>query len=356
MALPTHITYLFGAGASYNAMPVQNELAEDMLSVFSKLKRLLQYPNDTIKGSGPLGLRKKITRYATEEGSKLIMMRMDRYLDVASTAVDYPSVDTLAKENALRDRSILLDRLKEAVEYYFYLRTFQTGLFNSISNIQRSFRKHDPRYIGFVTSLLSREDLEARRLVPTDVSILSYNYDLELEWALSQVKEDILQGFIQPNVQSRGIVHLNGRANVHNMDPSKIGLAWWDTLADDISAIAPTEISYAWERSYERTGQLDMIITNTTHLVVIGYSFPVFNREVDRQILAAPNLKKIYLQDLKDELPGIQNRVHALLGPRRQRHEIRRTGINDHKIESITVVNTELVDSVDQFHIPFELL
>ena len=37
---------------------------------------------------------------------------------------------------------------------------------------------------------------------------------------------------------------------------------------------------------------------DTESIVVIGYSFPYFNREIDRTIFAGiPNLKTIYIQD-----------------------------------------------------------
>ena len=350
--MSNHITYLFGAGASFAAMPIQNELANDMLEVFKRLSRLLKFPNDTIKGNGPLGPKQNISRYAKGNGSTHILMRIDRYIEIAEKARNYPSVDTLAKEYALRNRDMLLFRLKEAVEYYFYLRTFQPELFNSISRISRPLRTHDPRYIGLMTSILSRDDIEAGRLVPDNVSILSYNYDLELEWAIAQSKEDILDGFIKPTIQSKGIIHLNGRANVFNMDPSQKGLTWWDEVSDDLSTNAPTEISYAWERSFETTKQLQQIIDKTTHLVVIGYSFPVFNREIDRQILAATNLRKIYIQDLPEALPGIENRVRALLGnrvkPQTQINPITKIGKEP--------IHIETINTVDQFHIPFELI
>lgn len=364
MSNDTHITYLFGAGASYHAMPVQNELADDMYKVFTVLGRERSGGQCVPGGKGPFGNRERFQLRA-DYGLAHVVNRIDRYIEIAEKAKDYPSVDTLAKEYALRNRNMLLSRLKEAVEYYFYLRTFQPELFNSASGITRPLRNHDPRYIGFVTSLLSREDLEAKRLVPADVSILSYNYDLELEWAIAQPKEDILEGFIKPKVQNKGIIHLNGRANVYNMDPSPKGLSWWDEISNDISANAPTEISYAWERSFETTEQLQQIIDKTTHLVVIGYSFPVFNREIDRQILANTKLDKIYIQDLPSALPGIENRVKSLLGQRanyamRDRaNEMSRRGVDigsRARQALLDLVEIETINSTDQFHIPFELI
>jgi len=52
-------------------------------------------------------------------------------------------------------------------------------------------------------------------------------------------------------------------------------------------------------------------------LVIIGYSFPFFNREVDRTLFDSMiNLKKIYYQDINaikliDRLQAVQQRINA---------------------------------------------
>lgn len=64
-------------------------------------------------------------------------------------------------------------------------------------------------------------------------------------------------------------------------------------------------LSFAWESS-EKQDQLMEAIRQTTSdtesVVVIGYSFPFFNREIDRAIFAGmPNLKTVYIQDPNPE-------------------------------------------------------
>jgi len=70
--------------------------------------------------------------------------------------------------------------------------------------------------------------------------------------------------------------------------------------------------NFAWERdenfSDKHAGhannlrQAIHIAQNTQVLVVIGYSFPVFNRAVDRQLFAEmPHLSKVYIMDLNAE-------------------------------------------------------
>ena len=62
-------------------------------------------------------------------------------------------------------------------------------------------------------------------------------------------------------------------------------------------------LSFAWEPSYKEEYDIVKLASQATKktsiLVVIGYSFPFFNREIDREILAnMSNLKKIYYQDM----------------------------------------------------------
>ena len=78
------------------------------------------------------------------------------------------------------------------------------------------------------------------------------------------------------------------------------------------------------------------MVDRTTIVVVIGYSFPFFNREIDKQIFEKLNhpesgIKKIYYQD--SVLDGKQ--LIAQFGLR----------------SSIDIVH---IKNTDNFHIPFE--
>ncbi|MEI9954873.1 MAG: hypothetical protein WDM90_00825 [Ferruginibacter sp.] len=77
------------------------------------------------------------------------------------------------------------------------------------------------------------------------------------------------------------------------------------------------------------------MIDGTTIIVIIGYSFPFFNREIDKIIfgnLMSPGpIKKIYYQD--PVLTGEQLRAQFLLNP------------------DIPIVH---IKEVENFHVPFE--
>ena len=66
-----------------------------------------------------------------------------------------------------------------------------------------------------------------------------------------------------------------------------------------------THLSFAFDDNYASekiTRCIDNIIKRTDVLVIIGYTFPFFNRDTDRKILQyiKPNTK-IYIQDLNPE-------------------------------------------------------
>ena len=71
-------------------------------------------------------------------------------------------------------------------------------------------------------------------------------------------------------------------------------------LASIFDNATPT-LSFAWENegsNYSVVQDSIEAVKDCEVLVVIGYSFPFFNREIDRQIFKGMlKLKKIYIQD-----------------------------------------------------------
>ena len=66
-----------------------------------------------------------------------------------------------------------------------------------------------------------------------------------------------------------------------------------------------THLSFAWEDSPNNENMMQSLhetTKDTEQVVVIGYSFPFFNRETDREIFKGmPNLKKLYVQDVNPD-------------------------------------------------------
>ena len=97
-------------------------------------------------------------------------------------------------------------------------------------------------------------------------------------------------------------------------------------------------LSFAWEETENHAKIMAAIKSKTQDtevVVVIGYSFPFFNREVDRAIFAnMPNLKKIYIQDINAR--AVEPSLKAVLAENSK-------------------ISIEKVENCDQFHLPREL-
>jgi hypothetical protein len=72
-------------------------------------------------------------------------------------------------------------------------------------------------------------------------------------------------------------------------------------------------ISFAWEKG-DLAAKITERIKETTTLVVIGYSLPYFNRDIDRVLfeIMAPTLEKIFIQVPESAHPDAQERFLTL--------------------------------------------
>ncbi|MFZ1515851.1 MAG: hypothetical protein WAT21_10650 [Saprospiraceae bacterium] len=97
-----------------------------------------------------------------------------------------------------------------------------------------------------------------------------------------------------------------------------------------------TNINFAWDKSEYSIGAMNKskeILMNSDEIIIIGYSFPEFNRYADEELLSSFGLRtKIYIQTLAD-----YEIVSSRLKQRRK----------NLLLKSITKVNY-----IDQFFIP----
>ena len=214
----------------------------------------------------------------------------------------HASVDTFAKKLYLIDNQNDYFRLKRALVVYL---TYE------------QYNKPDGRYDSFFASILGKDKDD----LPQNISILSWNYDCQVEMAYEEyLRSDniattayYLHEFDKttarmddnPYHKQDGfkVIKLNGTALINN--GSYFGKDKHtdvvQSLIDLYKEITPNNmrLSFAWERMGTKFQTLiSDSITDADVLVIIGYSFPFFNREVDRLIFKSmPNLKKIYIQD-----------------------------------------------------------
>jgi hypothetical protein len=336
------ITYLLGAGASAQALPIVNDIIGT--DVVGMMRRFYQVIKDL-------------------EGIKDFESDVQSFIDnftgdlnwVINECKNFATVDTLAKFYYHTDKE-KLEKLKRCLAIYFTID-------------QIIFKKVDKRYLSFITSLL---DI---KMFPQNVSILNWNYDFQVQlagatfgdedYALIGTTHKKTSHFIDyfphtgpsffhssEHLDKYSLVHLNGIAGFYLQEIDSLHVNIFtdrdknknEVLRHFIERVDKKHnmLTFAWEKDTtahqilkERLTVMEKLATGTSILVIIGYSFPFFNRKIDNRIITIMKetaLKKIYYQDPFNDGTFLKSQF----------------ALPDYiKIESI--------NKVDQFFIPLEL-
>jgi len=316
------IVYLFGAGASKGALPIVNEIPQRLLSFIGVLKLDMKIFEEEAK-------IKTINKSKKEVYNTLIQDL--NWLSVESSK--HASIDTFAKKLYIKYQSDELKRLKLSLSVFF--------IWEQLVN------KPDKRYDAFYASIISR----GISTLPTNIKVLSWNYDYQFELSYSEFSDDydINRNQSLLNIISKYDKHtnppnsfeifkINGTTDLNNNDRyQKVSYISnfrgeytkevLESLITKYGLARFTEnqlfstLSFSWEGDNEENNVIDRAIKSTKDaevLVVIGYSFPFFNREVDRKIInEMVNLKKVYFQApdaeiLMERFEAISNRSSAI--------------------------------------------
>lgn len=306
-------------------IPVVNEINEEITTIIEDIKKYC--PNYNSNGSKAGGLI-----------IDLIWLRDEskRHL----------TVDTFAKKLFLQGNDNEFDRLKKTLAAFFML-------------VQLKYPT-DKRYDAFLANILTYPG----KRIPDDITILTWNYDSQFEISYREFNQI---GYSTPlywvNVRKQlgikdshdedtnegKIFKLNGTAifdYFHSF--SLLGGSCGDGYIKSISSIAkiqqeltPKEhLHFAWETDSESPYMRDICqnLHDAEVIVVIGYTFPYFNRAIDRTLFEhLLNLKKIYIQD--PCASRIKQNIEPVLADFHRRQNIQ----------------TILLNDVDQFYIPSEL-
>ncbi|MCB2206754.1 MAG: hypothetical protein KQH67_00545 [Bacteroidetes bacterium] len=330
--MKTKFTYLLGAGASAEAIPVVKKFKERADQFKVELDDFTTKEFSSLDYLSDFGL--KFTEYVNE-------------------SENFSTIDTLAKYYFLKDRQ-KFEELKRLLSLYF---TFE----------QLLFEKFDYRYLVFLTTILKQSSF-----FPDNIKIITWNYDFQFELAGMHFSKDTfntdghgnevksvplmeyyptLGTDIIPAAEEIDILHLNGIAGFffdtkgkfnfsafHNMEKEIVGNFISNVV--NLNRSHNSLLSFAWEGGQagfrNRIELAKEIAQETTHLVIIGYSFPFFNREIDKEIMSAlvqtPYIQKIYYQDPEKDGQFLYNQFDI-----------------DKKIEIVHISDKK------QFHIPIEL-
>ncbi len=338
------IVYLLGAGASANALPVVDALKK-RFSIFC------DHFQEHLKTSGASD--EKFTT-AFKNQVKLNFSLENHY-----------TIDTYARKLYLQSQltgdTAPYELLKKYLAAFFtyeqinidrhlpcnhYIKDNLNSSDTSspkVALLIKVLQNFDYRYDSFLASLLqinSRIEIQ----LPDEISIVSWNYDYQIEKAFINfsnrnldVAQNMLNVFgdfnrkITSSNKNYSLIKLNGTAGFIDIQTGNNIVDFKsDTLTKEIFEVFEDAlllrrnkyhngVRFAWENesiSKEAIAMANKKIKEADIIVVIGYSFPYFNRGVDRQLFSgleniAPN-KKIYLQAPVDAIESIGNRFKAI--------------------------------------------
>ena len=309
------VVYLLGAGASYGRrdqmLSYQLEKKTNQGTIVSRgecaniiegMPVVNELP-DRMKYISSL-LWKDLNKYSVSSLNRLPLAYFIDALDwLQKESARHATIDTFAKKLYLTGDAENYNKLKRVLSVYFTL--------------EQKLNKVDKRYDAFFASILGG----AVDDFPSNVSIVSWNYDSQIEHAYNEyckssslteisTKLHICDKLTTQDVNVGGfnIFKLNGCALVRDKDGSVmdpfggcVGLSF-SRLASTIYN-EPKEddmlLSFAWESLNDKfVNYVAESIKMAEIVVVIGYSFPFFNRQVDRLLFNNMDyLRAIYIQD-----------------------------------------------------------
>lgn len=219
-------------------------------------------------------------------------------------------------------------------------------------NLEQKIVGVDPRYNTFLISILNSSAYQ----FPSNLKFLTWNYDLQFELAYQKLLDDHTDSLQYSKFNKNenswkkeefNSIKINGSCNmidksfgsfyhlIKNISSDKVDLEDIDWALKygfchiknrrEFSS-ARVNINFAWYNDTDKLNKIAALHDTTEVLVVIGYSFPFFNRDVDRKIIRSMfRLKKIYIQDLYPN--DIVNRFLSIL-PNWKKQEIEIIPIN----------------------------
>lgn len=327
-----NITYYLGAGASYFACPILEKQAEMMI----KLARL-EINKYTHNGINSLN----VNFNSTDKKQKF---KGDNRFEIlwhigyfGKKAQEYNTIDTYARKLYLNNEFNELSLLKMSVSVFFDLwENFYEERYKILSSPNRDltdlveepkrsliYEKIDKRYKSLFSVLIEKNENSIE--LNSNFNFISWNYDLQLEEAFKLFLGDKfdksyktindLLAFKNYN-DYNNIYHLNGYRGFFDTKKNedieikdgndfetyweKIAFLYQETSNKQINF--NNHIKYAWEHNIEDSFLQNAAntIKRTDVLVIIGYSFPAFNRKIDQFLFSNLNhnkIKKIIYQD-----------------------------------------------------------
>ncbi len=340
------IVYLLGAGASYGkrcndkdretsiieGLPVINEIDEQIEFVCNLIKETAFDEN----------LKRQFAERHTAiniEDAKETLLSWFAWL--RENCNQHATIDTFAKKLWLKGDDRHFVRLEFLLTSFFLILQLKIPF--------------DRRYDTFLANVL-----DTNLQIPDDIGILTWNYDSQFDLAYSQYYENHSIGKISAKTlpipfdnDKKSIIKINGTANFYGANRVELSQYIRDKqpiqkilykiidVACSSSGISEgrTSLNFAWRMEFfnDIKEQIKPFVNDAEVIIIIGYTYPFFNREIDRWIVQEmPNLKKIYIQD-----PNAENIQTNLLSVIQEKEKL--------------IENSKLITTTDSFFIPPEL-
>lgn len=330
------VTYLWGAGASFGERSEKGNIVRGV-PIISEFPKAISSLISSLLGASK-------TRHSNPSYEEAIKYCISDNLELLQKyCASYPTIDTYAKMLFVTQKYSEYERLKQILSVFL--------LYHQITF------PRDLRYDGFIASLIDQAGNFP------NINILTWNYDIQFETAYADYSKSgkfIPYLWNELNVINKtigtqkihetrfSITKLNGMALFINKNSKSLidllnggyqnDKAKLEELYKALNYISiyKNTLSYAWERNGDFITKVSERVKDTTSLVVIGYSFPYVNREIDRAIIQnMEHLERVYIQDpFANE---IKESVEAVLSDKMS------------QVDIITKTNTK------QFFIPNEL-
>ena len=358
------ITYLLGAGASANALPVVEGI-KDRFQIFCDhfLKYMTSYPlNSEIlsqvalqqdKLCASIGNHYTVDTYA----KKLFLQNPDLsnnsdYNLLTNYLSAYFLYEQLKFDMADKSNAFISEKINSPVD--------NEGVYKDQST--KILKDFDYRYDSLFASILEFDEQKKIKL-PDNVNIISWNYDFQIEKAFMNFTGSNLNEAIRTlniygaqenpdyNERKSSIIKLNGTAafiyndsfgELFDFKEHQINKETFKIFEEILLAKrtkSKNAIRFAWENADISKRAIKLAkdkISQSEIVVIIGYSFPYFNRNVDREIFSGfvpnPN-RKVYIQSPASTIESTIKRFAAVT----------------------SFVTPEPFTEVDQFLIPNEL-
>lgn len=324
------IVYLMGAGASFGKERDSNGNIIEGLPVVNEIPNRLSYIKDILSRS--ITSEEPIIPPFSNEGKNpksTIDTITEDFEWLISGVQKHATIDTYAKKLFLTEQHESYEKLKRLLTLFLMT--------------EQIINRPDSRYDTFLANTLQRNEYNHLR-INRDIVILTWNYDSQFEIAYKEYLNDnvnihfpehlgtqifnrtendyyktIEHNFPDSISEEGQIYKINGSASFyanfsfykwHSYENGaliesrarKLLASYLDTNPID-GTTYNSYLNFAWEKQgepYESEyfSKLGEALSEIETMVIIGYTFPFFNREMDLRILnMMRNLNHIYIQD-----------------------------------------------------------